>query len=467
MEKDLQYYKEAYSELETIFEMTFDQITVADGDGVFLRVSSMCGENFGMPNEEIVGSSAYELEEKGIFDKSATVAVLEEKKEITVFQMTGAKRKLMVTGKPIFDEKGNVKRVINISRDITELENLKQQIRDQEDMVDTMRSQLRHKNGQHEILIGSSAKMQEVVRLMEHIAPLQTTILLQGETGVGKSMFARFIHNSSVNGELPFIQINCGAIPEELLESELFGYVPGAFTGALREGKKGLLEAAGEGTVFLDEISELPLHLQVKFLHAIQEREIMRVGATKSVKVNARIIVAANKDLKELVAQGKFREDLYYRISVVPIHIPALREREEDILQYIRFFLKIMNGRYGMAKDITYGATELLRKYEWPGNVREMENAIERLVVSTFHDTITESDVRKMFPANKVKELETEAKAEEGTGEHMSLPEQLNQMEKSILEECFRTYKTTRAIASAPGIDQSTVVKKLKKYDIK
>ena len=180
---------------------------------------------------------------------------------------------------------------------------------------------------------------------MEHIVPLQTTILLQGETGVGKSMFARFIHTSSVNGELPFIQINCGAIPEELLESELFGYVPGAFTGALREGKKGLLEAAGEGTVFLDEISELPLHLQVKFLHAIQEREIMRVGATKSVKVNARIIVAANKDLKELVAQGKFREDLYYRISVVPIHIPALREREEDILQYIRFFLKIMNGR--------------------------------------------------------------------------------------------------------------------------
>lgn len=140
MEKDLQYYKEAYSELETIFEMAFDQITVADGDGVFLRVSSMCGDNFGMPNEEIVGSSAYELEEKGIFDKSATVAVLEEKKEITVFQMTGAKRKLMVTGKPIFDEKGNVKRVINISRDITELENLKQQIRDQEDMVDTMRS---------------------------------------------------------------------------------------------------------------------------------------------------------------------------------------------------------------------------------------------------------------------------------------------------------------------------------------
>ena len=196
--------------------------------------------------------------------------------------------------------------------------------------------------------------------------------------------------------------------------------------------------------MFLDEISELPLHLQVKLLHVLQEREIMRVGDTKSVKISARIIVAANKDLKELVKQEKFRGDLYYRISVVPIHIPALRDREEDIIQYIRFFLKIMNGRYGMTKDITYEATELLRRYEWPGNVREMENVIERLVVSTFHDTISETDIRKMMPAFKREESE-----ETGTND-MSLTERLNQVERSIL-----------------GIDQSTVVKKLKKYDIK
>lgn len=461
MEKDLQYYKDICSELEAIFEMAFDQITVADGNGIFLRASKACGLNFGLPNEEIVGSSAYDFERKGIFDKSVTVAVLEKKREVTIAQTTAGNRKLLVTGKPIFDETGNIKRVINISKDITEIENLKEELKNKEELVKTVRDQLRHQNGNQEILIGSSTKMQEVVRLMEHIAPFQTTILLQGETGVGKSMFARFIHNNSLHKEMPFIQINCGAIPEELLESELFGYVPGAFTGALREGKEGLLESAGEGTVFLDEISELPLHLQVKLLHVLQEREIMRVGGTKPVKINARIIVAANKDLKDMVKQEKFRGDLYYRISVVPIHIPALREREEDIIQYIRFFLKIMNGRYGMAKDITYEATALLRRYEWPGNVREMENVIERLVVSTFHDTISEVDVRKMMPALKREENEAA-----DTGD-MSLTERLNQVERSILEEYHSMYKTTRAIADKLGIDQSTVVKKLKKYDIK
>lgn len=459
MENELQYYKDISYELESIFDLAFDQITVSDGRGIFTRVSKRCPEIFGVPLNEIIGRSAYELEERGVFSHSATVAVVETKKEVTLLQETLNGRKLLVTGKPIFDEQGNMKSVVNISKDITEIVSLREELINRDLLLAEMRKQLFSKNAQTgtRVFYGTSEKIVEVKKLLEHVAPLNVTVLLQGETGVGKSLFAKQLHSWGTNKDEPFIQINCGAIPEELLESELFGYVSGAFTGAVKGGKDGLFAAAGKGTVFLDEISEMPVHLQVKLLQVLQEKLFFKVGDTKPTKFQARVIAASNHSLKELISAGKFRKDLYYRISVVPVFIPALRERKEDVEMFIHFFLKNMNVRYGFMKKISKEALKLLIEYNWPGNVRELENAIERLVVITMQDTIEAQDVRSMLGG----EVNDNYEEEEQT-----LEEALQHLEVKILRQTKETYKTTREIASKLGIDQSTVVKKLKKYGL-
>lgn len=461
MENELQYYKDMSFELESILDLAFDLITVSDEKGVFTRVSKRCPESFGIPLDEIIGSSAYDLEARGVFNHSATVEVLETKKEVTLLQETLNGRKLLVTGKPILDERGKFKSVVNISKDITEIVSLKKELINRDLLLAEMRNQLFAKNtgAGTKVFYGTSEKMVEVKKLMEHVAPLHVTVLLQGETGVGKSLFARMIHEWGNNKAEPFIQINCGAIPEELLESELFGYVPGAFTGAVKGGKDGLFSAAGKGTIFLDEISEMPLHLQVKLLQALQEKVFYKVGDTTSTQLQARVIVASNRNLKQLVAEDKFRKDLYYRISVVPILIPALRERKEDIEMFIHFFLNNMNMRYGFMKKISEEAMKMLAAYEWPGNVRELENAIERLVVITMQDTVNVQDVSKMLGGDFNERQEYQ---EEG----QTLGAAVQNLEIRMLRQAKTECRTTREIAARLGVDQSTVVKKLKKYGI-
>lgn len=461
MENELQYYKDMSFELESILDLAFDLITVSDENGVFTRVSKRCLENFGIPLEEIIGSSAYELEKKGVFNHSATVEVLETGKEVTLLQETLTGRKLLVTGKPILDEQGKMKSVVNISKDITEIVSLKKELINRDLLLAEMRKQLFSKNTTSgvNVFYGTSEKMVEVKKLMEHVAPLHVTVLLQGETGVGKSLFARMIHEWGNNKTEPFLQINCGAIPEELLESELFGYVPGAFTGAAKGGKEGLFAAAGKGTVFLDEISEMPLHLQVKLLQVLQEKVFYKVGDTRPTQLQARVIAASNRNLKQLVSEDKFRKDLYYRISVVPICIPALRERKDDVEMFIHFFLKNMNVRYGFIKKISEEAMKMLMAYEWPGNVRELENAIERLVVITMQDTVEVQDVCKMLGGDV---YEKQEQAEEG----MTLGTAVQNLEIRMLRQAKEECRTTREIAVRLGIDQSTVVKKMKKYGI-
>ncbi len=458
--EQLEYYKQINNELETIFDMAFDQITVADGNGVFLRISKSCEENFGWPREKILGSSAYDLEKHGVFSRSATVAVLEEKQELTLIQETLGKKKLMVTGKPMYDEKGNIYRVINISKDITELETLKNELNDTEDLLKAIREQLVKQNLEPKsVLIGNSEAMKPVMNFIDLVAPLNTTVLIQGETGVGKSVFARRIHDLGPNKDEPFIHINCGAIPSELLESELFGYVSGAFTSASKKGKEGLFTAAKNGTVFLDEISEMSLSLQVKLLHVLQEKHIMKLGDIVSHEIKAKIITAANKDLKDLVKQGKFREDLYYRLSVVPITIPPLRERKDDITLLVKYFTQKMNDKYNLHKCFSNDALKKLMNYNWPGNVRELENTVERLIIMTPNKTIEENDIDKLFCASDI--------VVSNDNNQKTLPEILADVEKKVLLAALREYKTTRQIGEVLGIDQSTVVKKLKKYNIK
>ena len=449
-------------ELDTIFDMAFDQITVADADGVFLRVSKTCAQNFGIPIDQIIGASAFDLEREGVFDDSATVTVLRTRQDVKLVQRTKGGRKLLVTGKPIFNESGELVRVINISKDITQEESLKEELHDAELLIDALRKQPYEKDDAQDRLIGSSPAIKAAMEIVDCVASLDTTVLLLGETGVGKGIFARQIHSRGLHSAEPFININCGAIPANLLESELFGYMPGAYTGAQSKGKEGLLVAAKKGTVFLDEISELPLELQVKLLHVLQERTVTRLGSLESTRIQARFIAAANKDLKQLVAEGKFREDLYYRLNIVPIVIPPLRERREDIALLAHYFSAKVNARYHMRKEFSTDAVEALSQYTWPGNVRELENMIERLIVTTRTDIIGADHVRQALGgAGDIPALPDAAAAA-----HQSLPAAIEALERQMLQDAFIKYRTTRKIGEALGIEQSTVSKKLRKYGI-
>lgn len=437
-------------------DATFDYITVTDENGVFLKVSKSCEEIFGVSESEVIGVSAYDLEKRGIFSHSATIEALKNKKKITLVQETASGKRLFVTGIPMFNEDGKVKGIINITKDITENERLKKQLEEAEYMLECFRKEDISKQIKGEnVILGNSISMKKIIDLIQHIANIDTTVILLGETGVGKSFIAKMIHKISKRRNQPFIQINCGAIPESLLESELFGYEEGAFTGAAKTGKKGLFEVAGEGTIFLDEIGELSLQLQVKLLNVLQEKQAYKVGSIKPFNIKARIISATNKDLKKLVQKGKFREDLYYRINIVPVTIPPLRERVDDIPIFIKHFLEKYNKKYNLSKQISAKSVKMLTLYNWPGNIRELENTVERLIV-----TCNKSIIEESYISNIIKPY---YKYIYEINESMPLKKAKEELEKQILLKSLEVHKTTRKIAEVLKVDQSTVVKKLKK----
>ena len=300
--------------------------------------------------------------------------------------------------------------------------------------------------------------MKNVIALARRLAAVNTTVLITGESGVGKGLLARTLHEEGSRCEQPFITVNCGAIPENLIESELFGYVAGAFTGSRSGGKRGYFEAAQNGTIFLDEISELPLNLQVKLLQVIQERQITPVGAVDPVPVDVRIISATNRNLAELVQEGRFREDLYYRLNVVPIEVPPLRERTDDIVPLLRMNLAKYNRKLGTQKSISQDAMEILLKYPWPGNIRELQNIVERLIITSSDDVITEDDI--FIFIKQAAEKNTSPSAD------TSLSAALEKAEKEILQQALKTYGSTRAIARVLHISQPSVVRKLRKYGL-
>jgi len=312
------------------------------------------------------------------------------------------------------------------------------------------------------ILIGESLKIREVLSLIERVAKTDSTVLITGESGTGKELVARILHLKSPRAQGPFVAINCGAIPHELLESELFGYVKGAFTGALRD-KKGRLEVANGGTVLLDEISEMSPALQVKLLRVLQEREFEPIGSTRSVKVDIRVVAATNKNLEELVKKGRFRHDLYWRLNVVPIHLPPLRERKEDIPLLISHFLEIYNDRYkGKVTGFSESAMELLLNYDWPGNIRELENLVQRLVVLKGEGIILPEDLPEKIRENG--HLHSFLRLE---GEKLNLNEAVTNLERYLITEALRRAKGVKSrAAKLLGIKRTTLLHKMKKNGI-
>jgi PAS domain S-box-containing protein len=431
--------------LELVFDNVENGIYVVDGQGVTVGVNRTFEEMSGFSNAELAGRSLYDLVgPDNYFSGSASLLVLERKTPVTATYSTRTNRKLLVKGKPIFDDQGAIRYVINTIWDLTVV-NYNREID-----ADTARERLLRA----EDIVTCSLPMTHAIDLALRVANTGSTILLSGESGVGKSLIARMIHRTSDRKDKPFLQINCGAIPESLIESELFGYEAGAFTGADRRGKPGLFEAANGGTVFLDEISELPLHLQSRLLGVIQDKAFFRVGGREVTAVDVRLIAASNKDLATLAAAGEFREDLYYRLNVVPIRLPALRERREDIPLLIRYFTDRFNRKYQTYKELSAGLVSDLVARPWKGNVRELENLVERLIVTSAEETITREEVD---PATTQRDGQ----------HHLSLREMVLEQEQKILLQALRQYGTTRRVAEALGISQASAARKLKEIRVR
>lgn len=454
-----------------LLDVSFDEIYVTDANGITLWVSKACERFYGIAAAELIGRSVRELERQGVFSPSLTVRVLKEGRKITAVQSTNSGRRLLVTSSPLLDSEGRLAYVISNSRDITELLMLAERLSEVEELLDHYSNEIQRlrtaiQNQASDELIATSPAVNRVMSVVSQVARVDTTVLITGETGVGKTVVARRIHRISARAKGPFVELNCAAIPETLLESEIFGYEKGAFTGARKDGKVGMVGLAEGGTLFLDEISELPVQLQSKLLQLIQEHSYYRIGDTQPRRANIRIIAATNQELQQMVREGRFRRDLYYRLNVVPIHIPPLRQRPEDIDPLLDHFLAVLNSRYGMHRTLAPETRRLLRDYGWPGNIRELENMVERLLITAAQDEIQPADLPTEVRAAGASRSEPDPGVVPVPGTTSDLTKYLQEVERAILVQARKEIPSTYKLARALGISQSSVVRKLKKYGL-
>ncbi|KKM09046.1 transcriptional regulator [Clostridiales bacterium PH28_bin88] len=455
-------------ELDSIIEASYDGIFITDGQGRVIRVNSSWERITGVSRKYAVGKTAQYMVSRGLYSRSAAVAALKEKKRVTtMLEMTQGKKrgqKIIATGTPIWGEEGEIKMVVVDVRDVTELVSLKQQLEETQRLNQRYTAQLgqmRAQQARYDDIVTGSGIMKRVMEITAQAARVDSTVLITGESGVGKEVIARAIHRLSPRSEGPMITINCGAIPENLLESELFGYEAGAFTGANKQGKPGMFELADKGTLFLDEVGELPINLQVKLLRVLQDHEVMRVGGLSPIAVDTRIVAATNKDLLEMVGHGKFREDLFYRLNVVSIEVPPLRERREDIPPLALHCLEKVNRKYGFQKRLSPAVIDRFLTYSWPGNVRELENVIERMVVMAGGEEILAEHLPAYLSGRN-------GPADGRVDVHGIIPLKtaLEQVERQLISEALEMYGSTRKAARVLEVNQSTIVRKAGKYRI-
>ncbi len=455
--------KETNRELSTIFENSYDGIYITNPAGITLKTNTAIERITGIPKEYYVGKSVDSLIERGILQTSVTHKVLENKKTVTLNQLNYAGKDTMMTGNPVFNEEGEIEKIVTNIRDLTELNELHKELRKMKDLNKKYKQELKKlkslRSKSDSNIVFASEKMKEIFEIIHRIVNVDVTVLILGETGVGKDVIAKEIYRQSERSQKgEFVKINCGAIPPHLLESELFGYEAGAFTGANQKGKQGLFQLAHNGVIFLDEIGELPSELQVKLLRILQENEIQRIGATKPEKVDVRVLAATNRNLKEMVNEGKFRADLFYRLNVIPIEIPPLRERRDDILPLVQFYIAKSNKKYNLNKEFNHELNEFFYYYSWRGNVRELSNIIERLVLTTRNDVITCEDLPIEYQKQEEHTLPITDK--------ITLKDAVEMTERNMLDNACKTYRSTYEVAKALGTSQATVVRKLKKYGL-
>jgi len=464
MSGELNYVKELNEELDAIVESSFDGLFITDGKGNILRYNKAFEQLTGISAHEYLGRTVEDIKSNGVISDPVTWHVLEQGKSITAMQESGTGKLILTTGNPVRDENGRIIRVVCNVRDITELTLLKQELEKVQELSQHYESQLRslklHFTGDEKFVFTSS-KMGDLVEMAMRVASVDATVLITGESGTGKELLADLIHSSSARNNKPFIKINCGAIPESLLESELFGYEEGAFTGAKKEGKPGHIELAAGGTLFLDEIGEVAYNIQAKLLRFLQEKEITRIGGQKPIKVDVRIIAATNRDLFCMVQNKEFREDLFYRLNVIPMHIPPLRDRSEDIPVLVAHFTQVFNRKYNLDKRISPEVIDILMHYDWPGNVRELTNLIERTIVISDKDIITKEDL----PVH-IRDRGEESSSYVMVSGIVPLKVAVESVEKQLLEKVYGQNQTTRQMAKQLDVDASTLVRKAAKYNV-
>lgn len=447
----------------TAFESSYDGIHILDKKGNTLYINKACERIEGINYREAQKINIRDMVKQGIYSESVTLKVLKAKKPVTIIQKVKNGNEILATGTPIFKNEKIDKIIVN-SRDITELNTLKKKLKENEylakkykDEIETLRKEsLKNSN-----IVANSKKMKKIEKMCLTASKVDSTVLIQGESGVGKSVLSKFIHTNSHRKNGPFIKIDCSAIPENLFESEIFGYEPGSFTGARKSGKIGLIELANEGTIFLDEIGDLSLSSQPKILRAIQDKEIIRVGGNTVIPIDVRIIAATNKDLISLVKKEKFREDLYYRLNVISINIPPLRDRKDDIYPLVIDILNKINQKYNMDKKISQKAMTSMTNYDWPGNVRELENIIESTVVMSDNDIIESDDILTSLNECNKNSLDLLC-----TSNKKSYDGLINEFSKKILLDCIKRQGSIKEASKELDLHVTTIRRKLHKYDI-
>jgi len=462
--RTLEFYKELNRHLEATFSSSSDGLQLVDGNGTILKINEASERINGIRGKDFIGKNVSHFLKNGTVDRIVSLEVLETKRRVSILQYNKwTKKYLLLTGTPVFEENGEVSLVVVNERDITELNILRKQCEQSRMAAEKYKDELTDMNlgeiRKHGI-IAESKEMRNILTVSLKLAHLGVfTILILGESGTGKDLISKFIHYNGKNKDKPFLHINCAALPENLLEAELFGYEKGAFTGASEKGKVGLFELAENGTLFLDEIGELPPTVQAKLLKYIEDHEVRRLGGIKTRKIDCTIIAATNRDLEFQVRERKFRQDLYYRLNAFTIRIPPLRERREDIVEMTNYFLMKYNQEYGQTRQISSEMLNRLQAYAFPGNVRELKNLLKNAVVMSDKDVLDEIHIRG-----------TDYVVEKWTGPGnenrrvLSLNREVGAVEKEILKIAATRCKTTREMASYLRVSQPTIIRKMRKH---
>ena len=439
--------------LETIMKIIdnmYDEILIYDNRYNIVYINKACQRHYNCTAESMIGKSFFDFinKDNNSWDCSILPIVYKDRKPYAVKQKTFLGTELFTIAIPIFDEKNILKYVV-------------MNVRDNTDGIKIYNPDYTYKDSivkNIEPPKSNNIKMQELLKMIERIKNIDTPCILTGESGTGKTMLAKYIHSISDRANEPFVSLNCASIPTNLVESELFGYEKGAFTGANSKGKKGLFETANKGTLLLDEISELPLSAQSKLLHVLQEQKYLPIGGNKPIEIDVKIIAATNKDLRTLVFNKQFREDLYYRLNVIELYLPPLRERKEDISFLIKSFIEKFNKKYFFSKSFTKEALEILEAAQWKGNIRELQHAIERLMVTNDSSIIGIEHLSEKLPNNSSDKNSIEEDFS------MSFDEKVSHYEANLIKEAYQKFKTSRKVAQYLKISQTKANKLIRKY---
>ena len=464
--------KEIRENVDAILDLVEDGIFVSDRNGLTLRVNKAYEQLTGVNRDILEGRTVRQLVKEGVFNRILNPIIVKEKKPASAVQEFGKEKKTFhLRGFPIFDDKGDVRLVVTFARDVTTIKQMQDQIAEQNRLIEQYQGRMAlilDARRLSEEGIFASPVMQSLVQTLVRIAATDATVLLLGETGVGKDVLARMVHANSPRKDKIFMKVDCGSIAENLIESELFGYVKGAFSGASSQGKAGYFEMADNGTVFLDEIGELSLPMQTRLLRVLQDQEFMRVGSSRVQRVDVRIIAATNRDLSKDIEDGKFRRDLYYRLNVAKLEVPPLRERTEDIPLLARHFLDIYNTKYKKRMRLSPAVDRALGLYPWPGNVRELQNMMLQLVITNEQERLEEQDLPsrvREYGSTRAAAQPAPAASVPVQDDPRPLKEIMAEIEYGILSDALEKYRSCTKVAELFQINRSTLFRKLRRFN--